>query len=134
MTCWRSKECHVLKNLHNKKEVIQTVRELLNWSLNFSSNTGYNFSLSVRYDSKLCLPLKKLLTLSRVSHWFISLRHSTFKRKWLKQGVWPLPEIGIPSISRITGELVSATMSLALFWWSQKFLYFFSILLQFRYW
>ena len=34
----------------------------------------------------------------------------------------------------ITGEPVSATISIALFWWSQRFIYFFFILLQFFDW
>ena len=70
------------------------LEEVLNWPFIFCSNSGYYFFyLRLRYESRLCLSLKKprfkwalLLISSRVSYcWFISLGHWTFKRKRLKQ-------------------------------------------------
>ena len=45
MACWRSKDCHILKKLKNKEEILgRLLEELLNWPLIFSSNSGYYYS------------------------------------------------------------------------------------------
>ena len=54
------KHCNVLQKLQNKDEVKQTVRRGIELKIIFSSNSGYYFQLGVRYDSRLCLSLRKL--------------------------------------------------------------------------
>ena len=128
------------------KKFYKQLEEVLNRPLLFSSNSGsYYFFSSESHMTQDCACLKKsafsVIQVSITSNLEQSellvyfLGYWTFKRKRLKQSLYSLPEMDFPSISVITGEPVSTTVSIALFWWSRKFTYFsFFILIQFCYW